>query len=44
MADLLPEVRLSDREGESEKLLLRRPRCVTDIWSFYIALGHTYQC
>ena len=25
MADLLPEVRLSDREGKSEKLLQRRP-------------------
>ena len=33
IADLLPEVRLNDREGEPEKLLQRRPHCVTDIWS-----------
>ena len=39
MADLLPEVRLSDREGEPEKLLQRRPRCVTDIWSWLHCFG-----
>ena len=39
MADLLPEVRLSDREGESEKLLQRRPQCVTDIWSWLHCFG-----
>ena len=36
MADLLPEVRLSDREGEAEKLLQKRPCCVTDIWSWLL--------
>ena len=39
MADLLPEVRLSDREGESEKVLQKRPRCVTDIWSWLHCFG-----
>ena len=39
MADLLPEVRLSDREGEAEKLLQKRPRCVTDIWSWLHCFG-----
>ena len=32
VADLLPKVRLSDREGEPERLLPRRPQCITDIW------------
>ena len=39
MADMLPEVRLGDREGEPEKLLPRRPRCVTDIWSWLHCYG-----
>ena len=39
MADLLPEVRLSDRDGESEKLLQRRPQCITDIWSWLHFFG-----
>ena len=39
MTDLLSEVRLSDREGESEKLLQRRPWCVTDIWSWLHCFG-----
>ena len=34
IADLLPAVRLSDREEESEKLLQKRPCCVTDKWSW----------
>ena len=43
MADLLPEVRLSNREGELEKLLQKRPRCVTDIWSWLHCFGLTCQ-
>ena len=39
MADLFPEVRLSDRDGESENLLQRRPRCITDIWSWLHFFG-----
>ena len=39
MADLLPEVRLSDREGESENLLQRRPRCIMDVWSWLYCFG-----
>ena len=39
MADLLLEVRLSNREGELEKLLQNRPRCVTDIWSWLNYFG-----
>ena len=39
MADLLPEVRLRDREGKSEKLLQKRPRCVTDIWLWLHCFG-----
>ena len=39
MVDLLPEVRLSDRDGEAEKLLQKRPRCITDIWSWLHCFG-----
>ena len=39
IADLLPAVRLSDREGESEKLLQKRPRCVTDKQSWLHCFG-----
>ena len=39
MADLLPEVRLSDREGESEKLLQKRP-ITSQIYGYgYIVFG-----
>ena len=39
MANLLPEVRLGDREGEPEKLLPRRPHCITDIWLWLHCFG-----
>ena len=39
MADLLPEVGLSNREGESKKLLQKRPHWVTDIWSWLHCFG-----
>ena len=39
IADLLQAFRLSDREGESEKLLQKRSRCVTDKWSWLHCFG-----
>ena len=37
--DLLSEVRLGDRKGESEKVLQKRPHCITDIWSWLHCFG-----
>ena len=41
MTDLLPEVRLSDREGELEKSLQKRSCSITDIilWSWLYCFG-----